>query len=235
MSGHRPVAPCGTKTARNRHRRRGETCEACKPAPRPVQPCGTAASYKRGCRCEPCTTAHREDQRTKAAAKAELKPCGTHAARMRHHRKGETCKTCTPRELSPCGTLNAWRRHQRKNETCTTCETVRPKPRPAQPCGTPAAYQRHKKRGEETCDPCIIAYRADQADRKRKTTQPRNTLTTDELAQEIRFLLQCGEGEHRILAAVGYAGRWKTLRGRLVHAGHADLADRVFTPWDLAA
>ena len=170
-----------------------------------------------------------------AAARAELKPCGTHAAKMRHYRKGETCKTCTPRELHPCGTISAWRRHQRKNESCPACEAVRPTPRPVAPCGTPAAYQRHRKRNQEPCDPCTIAYRADQAARKRTTTQARNTLTTDELVDEIRFLLGCGEGEHRILQAIGYAGRWKTLRGRLVQAGYGAVADQVLVPWDLAA
>ena len=184
-----------------------------------MQPCGTRAAYKRGCRCTPCTTAHREDQRARAAA----------------YRAAHNMSTVGGRKPAPCGTAQARRRHKRKNETCQTCEAARPQPKPAHPCGTPAAYQRHKKRGEEACDPCTIAYRADQAARKRTTTQARNTLTTDELVDEIRFLLGCGEGEHRILQAIGYAGRWKTLRGRLVQAGYGDVADQVVLPWELVA
>jgi len=219
VSGHAPVAACGTKSAKARHRRRGETCEACAPVQRPMQPCGTRASYKRGCRCTPCTTAHREDQRARAAT----------------YRAAHNMTSTGGRKPAPCGTTQARKRHKRKGETCQACEAARPQPKPIAPCGTPAAYQRHKKRGEEPCDPCTIAYRADQANRKRTTTQARNTLTTDELVDEIRFLLGCGEGEHRILQAIGYAGRWKTLRGRLVQAGYGDVADQVLVPWDLAA
>ena len=213
MSGHAPVAPCGTKSAKARHRRRGETCEACAPTQRAMQPCGTRASYKRGCRCEPCIAANRADGRARAAASR-----GTGSV--------------AGRKPAPCGTAQARRRHKRKGETCATCaESYKP-----QPCGTSAAYRRHQRANETPCQPCTDAYRAGKEKQRRNAgIQPRNTLTTDELVDEIRFLLGCGEGEHRILAAVGYAGRWKTLRGRLVQAGYADVADQVVMPWDLAA
>jgi len=216
MGGHAPVAACGTKSAKARHRRRGESCEACAAVTRPMQPCGTRASYKRGCRCERCTTAHREDQRARAAA----------------YRAAHNMGSVGGRKPAPCGTAQARRRHKRKNETCQACaDTLK-----LQPCGTPAAYRRHQRANQTPCEPCTDAYRAaKEKQRRRQGIQPRNTLTTDELVHEIRFLLQCGEGEHRILQAIGYAGRWKTLRGRLVQAGYGDVADQVVLPWELVA
>jgi hypothetical protein len=60
-------------------------------------------------------------------------------------------------------------------------------------------------------------------------------VTTPELINEITFLLNAGEGEARILQAVGYVGRNKALRDRLHKANRHDLANRVLNPWDLAA
>ena len=224
MSGHRPVAPCGTKTARSRHRRRNETCEACKPAPRPVQPCGTRASYKRGCRCEPCTTAHREDQRTRAAT---------------YRAKGIPTRPRKPKApmpqgglpLAPCGTAQARKRHKRRGEpNCDTCAGAY-KP---QPCGTSAAYRRHQRANETPCEPCTVAYRAGKEKQRRKQgIPPRDILTHEELTTEIEFLLRCGEGEARILQALGI--KRSSLTRRLQRAQRADLINRIFTPWDLAA
>lgn len=48
-------APCGTTTARKRHRRHRENCAACDAASH-----GTHATYaNRRCRCEPCVEAER--------------------------------------------------------------------------------------------------------------------------------------------------------------------------------
>ena len=167
-------------------------------------------------------------------------PCGTYNARRRHARHGETCPTCeemfaAAREarLVPCGTLAARRRHLKDGETCTTCDNRFKRPDP-KPCGTPAARSRHLRRGETPCEPCITAHRAaDAARRRTKGVPPRTTL--DDLLTEIRFLLNAGEGEHRILQATGYEGRAKSLRTRLTQAGHQDIALQIFNSWELAA
>ena len=167
-------------------------------------------------------------------------PCGTYNARRRHARHGETCTTCTELQaaarqarLVPCGTEAARRRHRKENETCTTCDARFKRP-DLKPCGTPAAYSRHKRRGETPCTPCTTAHRAaDAAKRRTKGVPPRTTL--DDLLTEIRFLLNAGEGEHRIVEAVGYLGRAKSLRTRLVQAGHQDIALQIFNSWELAA
>lgn len=102
---------------------------------------------------------------------------------------------------------------------------------PLQPCGTRAAYKRGCR-----CTPCSEARRVYDAEHRRKAgIKPRDSMTTTEVIQEIEFLLNAGEGEHRILTATGYLGREKTLRGRLVKAGHPDLALRVLNSWELAA
>lgn len=106
---------------------------------------------------------------------------------------------------------------------------------PLQPCGTPAAYKRHKKRGEPTCGPCKEANRKESTKYRKRATAPRNGSTLDDLLAEIRFLLNAGEGEHRILVATGYVGRAKTLRCRLTKAGHHDLSNQIFYNWELAA
>lgn len=204
MSGHRPVAPCGTKTARNRHRRRNETCEACTPVPRHVQ------------------------------------PCGTYSARRRHARNGETCTTCGPiqerggRAPAPCGTTQARKRHTRKGEKCEVCDATRGRtPQPAHPCGTPAAYRRHQRANETPCEPCATAYRADREQyRRARGVPPRNILAHEELAAEIEFLLNAGEGEHRILQAINITPG--ALERRLHRANRADLITRIFE-WKLAA
>ena len=103
-----------------------------------------------------------------------------------------------------------------------------------QPCGTPAAYRRHYDRGEKPCDPCAQAKRDHSQKQRRKEGIPART-TTPELAAEILFLLNAGEGHHRILTATGYEGRTKNLRDRLVKNGYADPANRIFNTWELAA
>ena len=103
------------------------------------------------------------------------------------------------------------------------------------PCGTPAAYKRHKRRGEPACDPCRDANREESSRQRKQPTQPRSESTTPHLIAEIRFLINAGEGEHRILQATGYEGRAKSLRCRLTKAGHHNLAQAVFNTWELAA
>jgi len=300
----RTLSPCGTKSARNRHRRKGETCEACVPKPRKVLPCGTAASYKRGCRCEPCTAAARERQRSQARSKGikprVVAPCGSKSAKARHKARGEQCEACAPTGhkhhpcgtwqarrrharsgescdvcaliLAPCGTSAARRRHARNNETCATCTVTRPEPAPAttknkplapcgttqarqrhkrrdetctecgpinqpkqvKPCGTPAALKRHRYHNDPPCDVCLKADR-ERAEVVRRAKGIPEHITTEELIQELRFLLNAGEGTHRILTATGYKGREHSLRTRLGKAGHHQLAAQILNPWDLAA
>lgn len=85
------TAPCGTYTARRRHKRRNETCDTCKPIQKrkPLAPCGTPVARdrhkRRGETCPTCTTARAK----------ELKPCGTYAAYQRHKKRGEpACDPC---------------------------------------------------------------------------------------------------------------------------------------------
>lgn len=231
------LAPCGTKSARSRHRRNGETCEACAPAGHKVHPCGTWQSRRRHARrgeqCDMCANV--------------LAPCGTSAARRRHARNNETCAACatSPREpapittktrpLAPCGTTQARQRHQRRGETCNECGPIN-QPRTLRPCGTVAAAKRHRVHGEKPCDACLQAERdRSETDRRAKGSKPSNTIPTADLIEEIRFLLNAGEGEARILSAVGYTGRAGTLRSRLTQAGEHTLAAQIFNPWDLAA
>jgi hypothetical protein len=103
------------------------------------------------------------------------------------------------------------------------------------PCGTVAAERRHRRNKEPVCDPCRQA--ATKQRRKyfpEPTTTTRNHLTTPEFIEEVRFLINCGEGEHAILTALGYQGREKTFQGRLRKAGHQDLNIQLFG-WELAA
>jgi hypothetical protein len=267
------LAPCGTKSARQRHKRNQETCEACSKPSRELAPCGTWASYRRGCRCESCTAANRDRQRAVSEAKGTRRvpapcgtrsarrrhaaadetcetcapgtkkpaPCGGHVARQRHKRRGETCTTCENayktnyRHTAPCGTPAAIRRHKKHGETCTTCGPITPRqPRkPLQPCGTDAAIKRHRYRNEPVCETCK------QGDRERGETLRRNKgvperVTIEDLITEIRFLINAGEGEHRILQATGYTGRNNALRTRLAAAGQHQLSAQIFG-WDLAA
>ena len=156
-----------------------------------------------------------------------LAPCGTPTARIRHKRRNETCNVCGPTQpitLAPCGTPAARKRHNRRGEICTTCtpnktaETIH---------GTNFGWKVHRNNNETPCDACQEA---------RDKYQPREpSQTIEELVEEIRFLLNAGEGTHRILQATGYTGREKVLRARLHLNNQDDLANRVLTPWELAA
>jgi hypothetical protein len=232
----RTLAPCGSKAAKSRHRRNGETCDACGPAGQETHPCGTWQSRRRhgrnGEQCDAC--AH------------VLAPCGTNAARRRHARNNETCPTCTKtrhkpapkntkaRPLAPCGSTQARQRHKRRGETCNECGPLN-QTKELQPCGTVAAAKRHRVHGEKPCPPCLQAERdRSEAARRAKGSKITNTTPFDELIDEIQFLIMCGEGEQRILQATGYTGRAGTLRSRLTQAGQHNLANQVFG-YELAA
>lgn len=139
--------------------------------------------------------------------------------------------------LPVCGTPNARTRHRRRKETCETCDNTRkrqPTTGTPQPCGTPAAYRRHKTHGQEPCEPCTQAYRAQQAERRRGAgTPPRDNIT--DIIEDIEHLLNAGEGEARILQAINYTGRAGSLQQRLRRNGRLDLYTRICTPWELAA
>jgi hypothetical protein len=136
--------------------------------------------------------------------------------------------------LAPCGTRAARRRHKERGETCNTCPPIQ-KPRPLQPCGTRAAYDRHTKENTPYCDPCRQARREYRKQTKRPPRENVNQTPTKDLLEEIRFLLNAGEGTARILQATGYAGREKALRDRLAKHGQTHLANRILNPWELAA
>ena len=106
--------------------------------------------------------------------------------------------------------------------------------KPLQPCGTRAAWRRHHAANETPCHPCVMANRAHNTMMRRKKGVPIKA-TTEDLVEEITWLLKAGEGEHRILAATGYTGRAHSLRDRLTRNGHAQLGDRIFNGWELAA
>lgn len=100
-----------------------------------------------------------------------------------------------------------------------------------QPCGTRAAYKRGCR-----CTPCSEARRAYDAEhRARAGIKPRDTMTTTEVIAEIEYLLHAGEGEHRILTALGYQDRPNTLKSRLYRANRHDLITQIFNTWELAA
>ena len=107
------LAECGTESARRRHRRKKEKCEACARPPRvktekPAQPsrrrvasCGTNSGYKRHHRlgspvCEPCRLAHNENTRKTSFAKPRRRAeCGTPAGYSVHKRLNtEACQPC---------------------------------------------------------------------------------------------------------------------------------------------
>jgi hypothetical protein len=92
-------------------------------------------------------------------------------------------------------------------------------------CGTDKGYRAHLKAKEPTCDPRKMA----RNERHRQyVNRGEPAITTTELAEEIRFLLNAGEGEMAILKATGYQNRPKTLHERLRRNGHTDLNQRMF-------
>ena len=167
-----------------------------------------------------------------------LAPCGTRQARRRHKRNNTTCDVCdqavkTPggNNLAPCGTAPARQRHKRRGETCTTCGPLQPV-HPPKPCGTAAAIKRHRYHSEPVCDVCKQGERA----RTSAASQAKGTkrLTNAEFIEELTFLINAGEGQHRILTALGYQNKPDALHQRLYRAKRHDLTAQIFG-WDLAA
>lgn len=134
---------------------------------------------------------------------------------------------------APCGTYTARRRHRRRGETCATCGNGKE----LQPCGTYGAYRRHRKAGEDACGPCHAAFLEYDRERRagRGAVAAKPFLPSPVLIEEIRFLLNAGEGQQRIVTAMGYEGRAGVLRDRLYKLGEANLAQSIFAPWELAA
>ena len=144
----RALAECGTQSARDRHRRKRESCPACRvvdgrtiPLPRP----------KREPKPKPPTV----------RKPRPLAPCGTESARRRHRRYEELCAACGVTELgpvavklAPCGTDSARRRHRFHGETCEACRRSNRKRVDRAPCGTKDARARHRRNGETWCEAC---------------------------------------------------------------------------------
>jgi hypothetical protein len=216
------LAPCGTKAAKQRHRSRGETCTTCT-----------------------------------ATGGQMVHECGTWQSRRRHKRNNETCTVCdatkpapkepkepnTPRELAPCGTPSAKRRHRNRGETCTTCTTPKPAPHPTQPQTPPTL--RHRSGVAGWFAVCLVAFECCCTDgyrqhaRERAQTARRQKgiperISNADFIEELEFLLNAGEGEKRILEALGYQGRAHTLHQRLYRTKRHDLATRIFG-YELAA
>jgi hypothetical protein len=99
-------------------------------------------------------------------------------------------------------------------------------------CGTPRGYRAHLTRNEPTCRPCKDAY---NKHRHRQKGEPEPKMTAQEIIEEIERLLSYGEGEDRIVRALGYHHRPKSLKDRLSRNGRADLNERIFWTEQAAA
>lgn len=99
------------------------------------------------------------------------------------------------------------------------------------PCGTRASFKRGCR-----CEPCADASRAYTAGYRAKAgIRPRTSMTTQEIIHEIEFLLNAGEGTHRIITALGYLGKEQSLKSRLYRAGRTDLTNRILRMEEQAA
>lgn len=97
-------------------------------------------------------------------------------------------------------------------------------------CGEYAGLRRHERRGETPCEPCKQGRRErDNARRRAKGIPSREeTVRASVLIEEIEFLIQCGEGEHRILQATGL--KQATIERQLDRHKRRDLYHAIFTP-----
>jgi hypothetical protein len=226
------LAPCGTKAAKQRHRSRDETCDTCaKTGGREIHECGTWQSRRR----------HKRNNETCTVCDAS-KPTPKTPRPPRAPRELSPKEPRAPRALAPCGTPSAKRRHRNRGETCTTCTTTKPapeprQPKPLQPCGTEAAFKRHQAHGEPPCDTCTDGYRQHARERAQTARRAKGIperISNEDFIAELEFLLNAGEGEKRILEALGYTGRPHTLHQRLYRTKRHDLATRIFG-YELAA
>ena len=100
-------------------------------------------------------------------------------------------------------------------------------------CGTNRGYRLHLTLKQPTCEDCREARLIH--DRTRKGLPLQGPMNTPELIEEVQRLVNYGEGEGRILEAVGYVGRVKSLKDRLRKHGRNDLNDRIFWNETVAA
>jgi hypothetical protein len=70
---------------------------------------------------------------------------------------------------------------------------------------------------------------------KRKPLRAYSRRPIGALIEDIEHLLNCGEGEHAILKAIGYAGREDALQARLRRSCRQDLTQRIFPRGWMAA
>jgi len=134
---------------------------------------GTDSGYKRHNRagteaCGPCREAHRIVARRYAANRPRVRrqperaDCGTEAGYDAHRARKE--RICDPCRLEH----NAKQRERRATRYAAEGKTVQFR-QPVALCGTSSGYKRHRRNGEQSCEPCLTAKRADdQALRGRK-------------------------------------------------------------------
>jgi hypothetical protein len=113
--------------------------------PRIEPPAEPAKRGERATRKAPAVRRQPGPARSTIAYRAELQPCGTPAAYVRHERHGET----------PCDECKAARAEVRLKRA--RAKGVKPRAARAEH-GTPARYQGHYRDGETPCDPCKTAY-----------------------------------------------------------------------------
>lgn len=139
----RPLAPCGTRAAYQRHWSKGEeVCEPCRQADR---------AYMAELR-----EARRAIKGASGRRKRERKPCGTRAAYQRHLTWGE----------EPCDACRAANNEVARAERARNAAKRAKPPRELVPCGTPGAYYRHYDKGEKPCDVCREAENERRRDRR---------------------------------------------------------------------
>jgi hypothetical protein len=142
------LMPCGTVAAERRHRAAGEPiCDPCRDAARVYD-----RERKRIRRIEnPVPPKQRKH-----------KPCGTHAAAIRHYERGETlCEPC----------------RQAKSEYEKARRLKFPKPpRKIAECGTYTGYARHRRQGEKACRPCLDAWNAKTNGKRMTSGVPNGTI-----------------------------------------------------------
>lgn len=163
MGSKLELAPCGTVSAYNRHRRHSETpCEPCFAANREYQQ--QRRDRTRPTR-QPRETSTHSDEHAKRQIRAGILAQSGLPARTIARELG-----CTTRQVIT--DLEAM--------GVTIIRHRQPKPANGQigageHCGTERGYQAHRHRKEPACEPCLAAHRKTESDRawaKRNTTPP---------------------------------------------------------------
>lgn len=139
--------------------------------PRPIAACGTVSGYSRHRRlkeevCEPCRLANREHKREYNRKHAKSQPtrvrkqyvrgeCGSESGYSAHRtHKERICDAC--REAH-----NGKQRDRRRVRAAAVGQEMQPVRQAIAACGTSSGYKRHRRNGEQSCEPCLIAKRAD--------------------------------------------------------------------------